>query len=185
MTTERSTGESAMHAPATGRVIESAGSYRLSESDSVQAVKLDSRPSRALLAIYAAIGLGLLLLCLTGPLKIRLIAGCALLGGMIGEAFARHIVTPARRRRLYRRNDLLHNEFTIEISRTDIRIFSARTDVSLTADRIVRWKEGRAHILIYVARRTYFTIPKRFAVRPADLDVLRARLRHDAGAPSR
>ncbi len=161
---------------ATERVVITSWKYSLTEDDSVQAVKLDGRPSRVLLATYALAGAGLLTLVLEGPIKIKIVAVCTLFGGMAGEALARHIITPTLRRRSYRRNALLHNEFTIEISDRDIRIFSLQTDATLTPDRVVRWSEGHDHILIYVARKTYFTIPKQSAITAPNLDALRARL---------
>ena len=47
----------------------------------------------------------------------QLVAGLALVGGIVGEAVARHLIAPALRRRSYRRNELLHNEFTISTAR--------------------------------------------------------------------
>jgi hypothetical protein len=173
------------NASASDRVVITSWDYSLTEDDSVQALKLDGIPSRVLLATYALAGVSLFTLVLAGPLAIKIIAGCTLLGGMIGEAFARHVIAPMRRRRDYRRNELLHNEFTIEISDMDIRIFSRRTDATLTADRVVRWREGSDHILIYVTRRIYFTIPKRAAGTMPDLDALRARLRQYTRAVAR
>jgi hypothetical protein len=176
-------------APIDGNTVDppimAATGYRLTEDDSVQAVKLDGRPSRALLTIYATTGMALFALCLVGSLRIKLVAGLALLGGIIGEAVARHVIMPALRRRSYRRNELLHNEFTIQVRDADIRIFTIKTDITLTAENITKWKEGRDHILIYVAPRVYFTIPKRLANRTFDLDTLRTRLRQYAGSPAR
>ena len=165
--------------------VKSSGRFRLTEDDSVQAVKLDARPSVALLIIYGAPCLVLLWLCIVGSLSVKIVAGFGLLGGIIGEAVTRHIIVPARRRQSFRRNELLHNEFTIEISGQNIRIFSSKTDFTLTAANLVKWKEGKDHILIYAAPRTYFTIPKRVADGTFSLDALRAALRHHAGAPAR
>ncbi len=166
---------------ATGRVVITSWTYSLTEDDSVQALKLDGRPSRVLLAAYAVAGAGLLTLVLEGPIKLKIVAVCTLVGGIAGEALGRHVIAPVLRRRSYRRNALLHNEFTIEISDRDIRIFSLQTDATLTPDRVVRWREGQHHILIYVARRIYFTIPKRSAPTTPDLAALRARLQQYTG----
>jgi hypothetical protein len=151
--------------------------YRLTEEDSVAALKLDGQPSRALLVVYAIAGFGLFALCLVGSITVKPVAGLALLGGIVGEALGRHVIAPAGRRRGFRRNTLLHNEFTIKVSDGDIRIFSIATDVVLTSGRVVKWSEGKDHILIYVGRRVYFTIPKRVAAAGFDLEILRAKLR--------
>ena len=169
----------------TDQPVTSSGRFRLTEDDSVQAVKLDARPSVGLLIAYGIPALALLWLCIVGSVMMKIVAGFALLGGIIGEAVTRHLIVPARRRKSFRRNELLHNEFTIEISGQNIRIFSSKTDFTLTAANLVKWKEGKDHILIYAAPRTYFTIPKRVADGTFSLDALRAALRHHAGAPAR
>jgi|ERR1051326_1594803 hypothetical protein len=173
------------HGSITEPPIISSGCYHLTEDDSVQAGKLDVRPSRALLIIYGIASSALVALCIAGPLKMKVIVGFTLIGGIVGETITRNVIIPARRRLSYRRNELLHNEFTIEINDRDMRIFSIKTKITLTSENVVKWKEGKDHILIYIAPRMYFTLPKRLATTTFDLDILRARLRKYTGAPTR
>ena len=115
-----------MSATGLGRVLLTSGSYRLTEKDSVQAAKVYGRPSRALKIIDAILASGLLLLFVLGPTTGRgIVALGALLGGIAGVIVAQNVIAPALKRRAYRRNTLLHNDYTVEVSDQEIRIFTA------------------------------------------------------------
>lgn len=137
------------------RFLLTSGRYRITEDDSVQAAKVYGRPSRTLKVIYAILACGLLLLFLMGPTTSRgIVALGALLGGAVGVVFMQTVMAPALKGRSYRRNSLLHNEYTVEISDQDIRILTVSTDAKLTANRVTRWKKVR-DIFLFMFRDAF------------------------------
>lgn len=156
--------------------------FRISEQDYVDGMKLFAKVSPRIVAIRCLVGLGLAAACLFGPDEARGFATGALLGGIAVACFARYLM-PVMHRRNYRKYKAIQGEFAVELAEDGIRFLSANSDVKLTWDNVLKWRQNDQWLLLYPMPRMFHMIPTTVASQGFDLQALRERLRRHVGEP--
>lgn len=156
--------------------------YRITEDDYVNAMKLAAKTSVWLLLIYSILSIALILLVIFGPLSGITIA--ALAGSFIFAMGWRYIGLPIISRRHYRKSKLLHEESSIELLEDGIRSTSSTGNGKLTWDKMLKWRQNKNCILIYLAPRLFAIIPKRIGSNGFDNSLLSSTLLSHVGKPS-
>ncbi|MEK6663107.1 MAG: YcxB family protein [Pseudomonadota bacterium] len=157
--------------------------YRISEQDYVNAVKLFAKLTSRLFLVYAASTLALIALAAFGPPVIKAGAIGGLVGGFVVTLVGRYILSPVLARRHYRKYKAIHEEFTIELLNDGVRLSSPDADGKLTWNKMLKWRENENYILIYPMPRLFHIVPKSIASNGFDLKGLTDGLLQHIGKP--
>ncbi|RTQ36928.1 YcxB family protein [Variovorax gossypii] len=156
--------------------------FRISEDDYADAMRLFARPTPLRWALLAAIGLLLLLGALIGGPGLW----PAAVGGMVGMAIvllATRLLTPAMARRHYRKYKAMQAEFQAELLETGLRLASPHGDGTVVWENVLKWRQNDRFVLIYPMPRLYHIVPKSIASQGFDLQGLTQRLERYVGPP--
>ena len=155
--------------------------YRITESDYVNAMKLCANYSPRLLVILSIIILSLLLLLVFGPPFVKIIAISGLVGGFCGFTIQRYIYIPIISRRHYRKYKLIHEEFMIELLDDGIQSSSPNGNGKITWDKMLKWRHNEKYILVYPMPRLFYVVPKSIELSGFDVPLLISRLTQHVG----
>ena len=155
--------------------------YRITESDYVNAMKLFTNPSPKLLKICLIVAIVLILLLIFAQNIIKGIALFLLIYGVLVVLVKRYIVVPIISRRHYKKYKLIHEEFMIELLDEGVRLISPNGDGRLTWDKILKWRQNKIYILLYPMPRLYYIIPKSIEASGFDVSLLISRLTQHVG----
>jgi hypothetical protein len=157
--------------------------YRITESDYVNAMKLGAKPSPMLIGIFLTIVLTLVLLIIFGPYIIKILAFCVLVGVSIRVVVTRYIVLTIISRRHYRNYKAIHEEFTVELLDEGVRIVSPDRDVKLMWDKILKWRQNEKYILLYLMPKLCHIVPKSIEAGGFNVSLLISQLTQHVGKP--
>ena len=155
--------------------------YRISEQDYVNAMKLFGQLMPLAVAIYSAIVCVLVMLAVFGPADLR----GGVIGGLIGGSsvafIGRYFLSPILARRNYRKYKAIHEEFAIELVDDGVRFISPNGDGKLTWDKIFKWRQNDEYVLIYPMPRLFHIIPKSVSAQGFDPQALADKLHRHVG----
>jgi len=154
--------------------------YRISEQDYVNAMKLFGKFTPRVVLAYFIVALVLALLGLFGSPELRGGAIGGLIGGLV-VTVGRYVVSPILARRHYRKYKAIHQEFGVELAQDGIRFSSPNADGKLTWDQVHQWRQNENFVLIYPMPRLFHIIPKSVAIQGFDLHALTDRLLQHVG----
>lgn len=133
--------------------------YRISEQDYVNAMKLFARLRPRLVILCLVGALVLVVLATFGSPALRGGAIGGLIGGFSVALVGRyHFATLAWRH--YRKYKAIHEEFTIELIDDGVRFTSPNGDGKITWDKVYKWRQNEDLVLIYPMPRMFHMIPK-------------------------
>lgn len=159
-------------------------SYRISEDDYVNAMKLFITLTPRAKAIYLVASLVFVVLAIFGSPVIKGGAIGGFAGGLIVTIVGRYIVSPILARKHYRKYKAIHDEFSVEILHDGIRLSSPNSDGKLTWENMLKWRQNKDYILIYPMPRIYYILPKSIASSGFDVQLLINRLTQHVGKPA-
>jgi hypothetical protein len=154
--------------------------FRISEDDYADALKLSARLTRLRLALLVAIAVLLLLGALIGGRDLW----SASLGGLIGlvaVVVATRLLTPVLARRSYRKYKAMQAEFRAELLDTGLRLASPHGDGTVIWENILKWRQDDRFVLIYLMPRLFHILPQSVAAQGFDLPALIERLNRHVG----
>lgn len=157
--------------------------FKISEQDYVNAMKLFARPTPRLLYIYLAAALVLAALARFGGVIVSAGATGGLAGGIIAILLGRYIVTPFMARRHYRKYKAIQEEFAVELLEDGVRISSPDAEGKITWGKMLKWRQNESYVLIYPMPRLFHIIPKSVAAQGFDLQALTDELQRNVGKP--
>lgn len=157
--------------------------YRISEDDYVNAMKLFYKLSPILIAIFLAVTLVLIGLIVFGSPATQAGAIGGLAGGAIVLVVGRYIISPIISRQHYRKYKAIHEEMTIELLDDGLRFFSKNGDGKLIWDNMLKWRQNDKYILIYPMPRLYYVLPKSIESNGFDVSLLTSQLAKHVGKP--
>ena len=155
--------------------------YKISEEDYVRAMKLSSKISPRIKAIYAVAVLALVFVAAFGSTAV--IGGVA--GGLIGggavAVLARLLVNNFLARRHYKKYKAIHEPINIRLQEEGIELSTSDGRVLVRWEKIVKWRQNEAYFLVYPMPRLYHIIPKSISDSGFDLSALVTALRDKVG----
>ena len=157
--------------------------YRISEQDYVNAMKLFSRLTPRLMYVYLASALVLAAIALFGGVIVSAGAIGGLTGGIIAILIGRYIVMPIMARRNYRKYKAIQEEFAVELLDDGIRLSSPDAEGKITWGKMLKWRQNESYVLIYPMPRLFHIIPKSVAAQGFDLQALTDELQRHVGKP--
>ncbi|MBU1776611.1 MAG: YcxB family protein [Gammaproteobacteria bacterium] len=157
--------------------------YRISEQDYVNAMKLFAKLTPRLMMIYLVSALALAALALFGGVIASAGAIGGLTGGIIAILIGRYIVMPIMARRHYRKYKAIQEEFAIELLEYGVRLSSPDAEGKITWGKMLKWRQNESYVLIYPMPRLFHIIPKSVATQGFDLQALTDELQRHVGKP--
>ncbi len=156
--------------------------FRISEDDYADAMKLFVRPTPLRWTLLATIGALLVLGALLGGPKLW----PAAMGGMVGMAvvlIATRLLTLAMARRHYRKYKAMQAEFQAQLLDNGLRLASPHGDGMVVWENVLKWRQDDRFVLIYPMPRLYHIVPKSIAAQGFDIQGLTQRLQQHVGPP--
>ena len=157
--------------------------YRISEQDYVDAMKLFAKLRPRLAIIFSACALALAALAIFGPPVWSGGAIGGLIGGLVVTVIGRYVVSPILSRWHYRKYKAIQEEFAVELVDDGVRFTSPNADGKVTWDKLYQWRQNEQFVLIYPMPRIFHMIPKSVATQGFDLQALTDGLRQHVGKP--
>lgn len=158
--------------------------YRITESDYVNAMKLGAKPSPKLKGIFLTVVLALILLSIFAQNPVRAIALFFLIYVPLVLLARRYIFIPIIARRHYRKYKAIHEEFTVELLDEGIHKTSPNGDGKITWDKIYKWRQNEKYILLYPMPKLFYIIPKSVEAGGFDIPLLINQLTQHVGKPT-
>lgn len=158
--------------------------YRISEDDYVNAMRLFTKFTPRAKVIFVFLSSVLILLAIFGSPEIQSIAIGGLAGALIVHVVGRYIVSPILARKHYRKYKAIQDEFTVEVLLDGVRFASPNADGKLTWEHMLKWRQNDDYILIYPMPRIYHIIPKSIASSGFDVPLLINWLTQHVGEPT-
>ncbi len=162
---------------ATGKEIE----YSVTEEDYVRAACLGAKATKKQLINFGGIALMLVLLVLFGPDKWKIFGLFSLIGGAVGYCAALFLVTPWTARKNYRKLNFGERPLKLRFTGEGFSVESAGKRAQTKWRDLPRWRENKDIILLYLAPRMYYLIPKRVAEAGLDIEGIGRALRENVG----
>lgn len=158
--------------------------YRISEDNYVEAMKLFMRLTPWTAAFYLASMAALVVLAVFGTPILRGGAIGGLIGGCSVTLIGRYIVSPMLARRHYRKYKAIHEEFAVDLIDGGIRLTSPSAEAEIAWDKIHKWRENDKYVLVYLMPRLFNIVPKSVAAHGFDIQALEDALRQHVGKPT-
>jgi len=155
--------------------------YKISEQDYVRAMKLFSKITPKVAAIYGAVTLVLGLVAIFGSGAIKGGAIGGLIGGGVVIVLGRLIVNPILARRHYRKYKAIHEPISIRLKDDGIEFSTPDGGVLVRWEKILKWRQNDEYLLVYPMPRLYHIIPKSISNSEFELSVLVGALREKVG----
>lgn len=157
--------------------------YTISEADYVNSIKLAAMASRKQLVLLSAGGLGLVLLSVFGTDSLKPIGYCGLFFGMLGYFITLYLISPWQAKRHYRNYKSIQKPIKIELVDGGFTITADNGQGNAKWDNLLKWREGKEYILVYLAPKLFYMIPKRIEELGFDMEGFRRLLREKLGDP--
>ncbi len=125
-----------------------------------------------MVALYLLVAGALVLIAIFGSVLLRSGAIGGLIGGGVVAIFGRYVITPILAKRHYRKYKAIHDEFIIGLSDDGVRIESSNAKGILPWSDILKWRENREFLLLYLMPRLYHIVPKSIARQGFDIALL-------------
>lgn len=116
--------------------------YRISEQDYVNAMRLFAKLTPRLAIAYLVGALALVTFAVFGSPVLRGGAIGGLIGGLAVNIIGRYIISPILARRHYRRYKAIYEEFAVELVEDGVRLSSPDADGKITRDKVHKWREN-------------------------------------------
>ncbi len=134
-------------------------SYKLTESDVVNAMQLHGKGSNNTLFILIIIGI---VLVLTGIFtEYRGLGFGGAIGGIIGYFSVLFLLIPFKAKKHYRQHKALRNEITMLLSEQGINFKSESGESKLQWSDVHKWKHGKGVYLLYITSNMFHMVPSR------------------------
>lgn len=155
--------------------------YIISEHDYVRAMKLFSKITPKLAAIFGASVLVLGILAVFGPPIIKGGAIGGLIGGGVVFILGRFIVNPILARRHYRKYKAIQEPINIKLKEDGIELSNSDGGGLVRWEKIFKWRQNEEYLLIYPMPRMYHIIPKSISKTGFELPALIQALQEKIG----
>ena len=134
-------------------------SYKLTESEVVNAMKLNGRGSNKTLVALIIIGLMLVLVGTFTEYKGLGFGGAV--GGLIGYFSVMFVLIPFNAKKQYREHRALRTEITMLLLEQGIHFKNDSGESKLQWSDIRKWKYGKGIYLLYITSNIFHTVPSR------------------------
>jgi hypothetical protein len=134
--------------------------YTISEKDFIKAYRLAAKASKKQL-IWLYIG-GFLLLCLAlfGPEGLKNLGWISLGGGAAGYFLTLYFLTPRQAKNHYRNYKSIQGQLSIKLENDGFVIKTEDGNNYAKWDKLLKWRENNQYMLIYLAPKLFYLIPK-------------------------
>lgn len=156
--------------------------YRISEQDYVDAMKLFAKLTPRIVIIYSLAVLSLATIAVFGSFALRGAAIGGLIGGISVSLIGRYVVSPFLARRHYRKYKAIHEEFEIELVDDGVRFENQNGNSIVTWDKVHKWRQNEVFVLIYPMPRLFYIVPKSLVSQRFDIGALTDKLQQHVGA---
>ncbi|MCF6226058.1 MAG: YcxB family protein [Xanthomonadales bacterium] len=146
------------------------GSYKLSKTETVQAMQLHGRGARSTLIILCFIGITLVLAAVFTEYKI--IAIGTVVGGVSGYFLVLFCLIPFNAKKQYKQNRALRNETTMKITEQGVNFKSESGESKLKWSDIHKWKSSGGIYLLYITSNIFHMVPSRALPNEETLEIL-------------
>lgn len=157
--------------------------YAISEADYVSSVKLAAVASRRQLVWLGAGGIGLLLLAVFGTESLKPIGYSGLFFGVLGYFVSLYLISPWQTKRHYRNYKSIQKPIKIELVDGGFTITAENGQGNAKWENLLKWRENSKYILVYLAPKLFYMIPKRIEEAGFDMEAFRKNLREKLGDP--
>lgn len=155
--------------------------YRISE-DYARAVKLGTKISPNVMAIYSS-GLAILIMfSIFGKPDIQAAAIAGLIGGTATIAICRYLVSPIVTRRHYKKYKAMQVPFKVQLLDDGVRFLSEDGEWKLPWAKILQWRQNERYLLIYSNPALFYVVPKSIEANGFDISALTSQLSKHVGA---
>ena len=155
--------------------------YEITEDDYVRAMKLYSKITPKIAAIYALGTAMLVLVALFGSPVMKGGARGGLIGCIIAVVLGRFIVNSVLARRHYRKYKAIHDPIHIQLKDEGIELATTDGGGLVRWEKILKWRQNKDYVLVYPMPRMYHIIPKSIEESGFDLKSLVATLGEKVG----
>ena len=155
--------------------------FRISEDDYVDAMKLYARLPRTARWLLGAAAVLLVLAAVFGTRQVQASA----LGGLAGGAGVllamRVFVMPMTARRHYRKYKAIREEFSAELLDDALRLRAPHGESRIIWANVLKWRQDDRFVLLYLMPRLFHVLPKSVAAQGFDVAALVERLNQHVG----
>ena len=144
--------------------------YNISEVDYVRAMKLFSKITPKIAAIYVAAIAALGAAAVFAPPVVKGGAIGGLIGGAMVIILGQHIVNPFLARRHYRKYKAIQEPIHIQLKDDGVEFSTADGKGLLRWEKILKWRQNEDYVLIYPMPRLYHIVPK--TIKESGFDLL-------------
>lgn len=155
--------------------------FRISEDDYVDAMRLYGRLPRLAKWMVIAIAVGLLLAAIFGSRQIQSGALGGLVGGTLVLLAMRYVALPMSARRHYRKYKAIQDEFSVELQDDALRLWAPHGESRIIWANVLKWRQDERFVLLYLMPRLFHVLPKSVAAQGFDVPALVERLNRYVG----
>lgn len=157
--------------------------YNITEEDFVKSAKLGAAATKKQFVWLGFVGLGLILLGVSGPSGMKGLGYFGLIGGILGYFVTIHLICPWQARKNYRNYKAIQQPLKLELT-ADGFIIKAENGISaIKWHHLLKWRENGDIIIVYFAPKLYYLVPKRISDTGFDIGSFRQLLQEKLGSP--
>ncbi|GAA6142104.1 YcxB family protein [Hydrogenophaga sp. 5NK40-0174] len=155
--------------------------YTISEEDYVQAMRLHARLTPLRVVGTVACLLIIAVIAVMAPASVQPVFWGAFIGTVLMIVLGRWVLIPWQARRAYRKYKAIHDEFSLGFVPEGMQVASVDASGLVPWEKMLKWREGEAFILIYMMPRLFHIVPKSVASQGLDVAGFRAALQDRLG----
>lgn len=157
--------------------------YRITEDDYVAAMRLATPIGASRIVAYCCVAFAYAHFFVFRPNGFHAVSAGLLAAAAVFIVGWRLVIAPILRRRNYRQYQSIHDEVVLELLEDGLRFSTANSYARLSWGSILRWRDGKTQMLIYIAPHLFNIVPKS-AGEAADIETLWAALAKHVGDPT-
>lgn len=98
---------------------------------------------------------------MTSSTAIKFISFGGMIGGFIGYFISVHMVAPNHARNHYQRFEAISEPITLRFSDEGFYVKNERGENTLSWNNVLKWRQNDHSLIIYIAPKLFFILPKR------------------------
>lgn len=136
--------------------------FELTEQDYTEAVQLGAVAGYRQKIFFLISCLVLAVIgVMTSSTAIKFISFGGMIGGFIGYFISAHVIAPNQARNHYQRFEAISKPITLRFSDEGFYVKNERGENSLSWNNVLKWRQNDHSLLIYIAPKLFFILPKR------------------------
>ena len=155
--------------------------YTITENDYVRAMKLHSRFTSKMTALFLVAATLLGAAAIYGSSLFRGAALGGLIGAVVVVVLGQYVLNPLLAKRHYKKYKAIQDPVQIALNDEGIEFSTADSNGMIRWKKFLKWRQNDDYLLVYLMPRMYYIIPKSIEASGFDLAALTSALEINVG----